>query len=164
MCIFMRMLTNTYWTIIWSALGLQGSAPRGYSCFTAGQVTLPAPFPKPSPRERLHVKATHTGTLDPLNSSGPSCGYQAQHDPTHLNETHLARKRSRLWLFKEKPAHRKWDKALEQLLETVIWYRAKCFHSTKTVKSWFLQRIFLLHWCKKFLCSSWTTLSSGELS
>lgn len=51
---------HTHWTIIWSVQGLQGSAPRGYSCFTAGQVTLPPPSPRPSPRERLHVKPTHT--------------------------------------------------------------------------------------------------------
>ena len=78
------MLTHpyTYWTIIWSALGLGGSTPRSYSCFTAGQVTLIPPSPRPSPRERPHVKPTH-GRIHiphhPPHRSLPSCMYQAQH-------------------------------------------------------------------------------------
>lgn len=69
----------TYWTIIWSALGLQGSAPRSYSCFVAGQVTLLPPSPRPSPRERPHVKPTHTRAHCPPVSSPVSWRYQAEH-------------------------------------------------------------------------------------
>lgn len=97
---------NTYWTIIWSALGLEGSAPRGYSCFTAGQVTLPPPFHRPSPREQLLVKATHTGTLPtaPCPAAGTRLNTKyLSPNPTHrahLNDRPLAKKCSSLWLLK----------------------------------------------------------------
>lgn len=96
-----------YWTITWSALGLEGSAPHGYSCFTAGQVTLPPPSPRPLPRERPHVKATHTGTLSPpqlpalLPVPGSTPGILSP-KPTHLlkrlDDKHLERKLTNLWL------------------------------------------------------------------
>lgn len=92
-------------TIIWSALGLEGSAPRGYSCFTAGPVTLPPPSPRPSPRERAtsnqHTPRAHCPPTAPCPPAGTRLNTR-YFKPTHLLkvlvDTHLARKLTSLWL------------------------------------------------------------------
>lgn len=116
----------TYWTIIWSTLGLEGSAPRGYSCFTVGRVTLPAPSPRPSPRERPHVKPTYTGTLSsqqlPVQLArypGSTRGIRSPQKQTHTHYT-SCKKVQQLVAVKLKPAHRKWEKVLQQLFHSAV--------------------------------------------